>query len=87
VTVLAKNHDYIVEFEPTGQRLLTIARRSDGYCLAFTGARVAGEFRDCLKTHDLERIVQTYERIARGVWRPLYKASAMPRLLDTEDLT
>jgi hypothetical protein len=77
VTILAQTSEYLVEYE---SGMLTIARYSDGHCLAFTGKRVAGEFRDCLRTHPPERVVATYIRIARGAtWQPLYKPECMPR--------
>lgn len=74
-TVLAATAEYLVEY---AGGMLTIARRSDGHCIAFTGRRVAGEFRDCLKTHSPERVIACYIRMAPGAWAPLYKPEGMP---------
>ncbi|WP_419902091.1 hypothetical protein [Kiloniella sp.] len=78
MTILAETQDYLVEYE-TG--LLTIARYSDGHCIGFKGRRVAGEFRDCLKTHSPERVVETFIKAAgpNPKWGPLYKPHKMPR--------
>lgn len=79
MTVLASTPDHLAEYE-AGARLLTITRRTDGHCVALTGARVAGEFRDCLRTHAPERVIQTFLRIAGGAgadWTPLYKPEAV----------
>jgi hypothetical protein len=75
MTVLAKTTDYLVEYE---SNMLTIARYSDGHCLALTGRGIAGEFRACLKTHAPDRVIQTFMRmIPDATWRPLYKPERM----------
>lgn len=77
MTILASTADHLVEFEAG---ILTIARRTDGYCLAMKGKRIAGDFRDCLKTHAPERVIQTYMRLAQQAkidWTPLYKPKAI----------
>lgn len=77
MTILAITEKYLVEYE---SRILTISRYSDGHCLSFAGRRVAGEFRDCLKTHTAEQTVETYIKIARNKpWEPMYKPHRMPR--------
>lgn len=80
MTVLACLPDYLAEYEARG-RLLTIARRSDGQCVAFTGPGIAGLFRDCLRTHGAARTVATFIRWARDDWRPLYKPAGIARLI------
>lgn len=75
MTILASTPDYLVEFEAG---MLTIARRVDGHCVAMRGRGIAGDFRDCLKTHSPERVIQTYLRICpRPVWSPLYVPDRM----------
>lgn len=77
MTTLTKTTDYLVEFEAG---MLTISRYSDGHCLAMTGKRIAGDFRDCLKTHSLERCVDTFIRLSPSkTWQPMYKPQYMPR--------
>jgi hypothetical protein len=85
MTVLAITDAYLVEFE-SGQ--LTIARYSDGHCLAIEGKGIAGQFRACLRTHEPARVVETFISIANrikgpsgkpGEWQPLYKPERMPR--------
>lgn len=77
MTILAKTADHLVEFE---NGVLTIARYSDGHCVGLTGRGIAGQFRDCLKTHAPERVVETFLRIVRNqMWQPLYKPHMMPR--------
>ena len=76
MTILADTPEHLVEFE---SGLLTIARRTDGHCVALNGRGIAGQFRDCLRTHSPERVVQTFLRIARGQeWQPLYNPARMP---------
>jgi hypothetical protein len=82
MTILAITEDYLVEYE---SGLLTISRYTDGYCLGFSGRRVAGEFRDCLKTHTADKVIETYIKIARGAqWEPMYKPHRMPRKSELE---
>lgn len=57
MTILARTDDYCAEYE---SGLLTIVRRTDGAFKAFSGRRVAGEFRDCLKTHTPERVFEVW---------------------------
>lgn len=80
MTVLACLPDYLAEYEPRG-RLLTIARRSDGHCVAFTGPKVAGDFRDCIRTHGAAHTVARFIAWARDDWRPLYKPAGLARLI------
>jgi len=76
MTILAMTDDYLVEYE---SGILTISRYSDGYCKACKGKRVAGDFRDCLKTHSVEKVIDVYlKMIAKFPWQPLYKPSRMP---------
>lgn len=78
MTILANTKAFLAEFE---NGVLTITRRSNGLHIAFQGERVAGEFRDCLKTHDADTVCETYGRIwgfGRG-WLPcLYKQGRIP---------
>ena len=80
-TVLAATPEYLAEYQRAG-RLLTIARRSDGHAVALTGPSVAGDFRDCLRTHTPERVCETFAAIAGADWHPLYKAHALAARLD-----
>lgn len=82
MTVLARTADHLVEFEAG---MLTIARREDGHCLAVRQKGIAGDFRADLATYGTERVVQFWLRmLSSHEWKPLYKASAMPRLLRDE---
>ena len=77
MTVLAKTADHLVEFE---NGMLTIARYSDGHCVGLTGKGIAGQFRDCLKTHTPERVVEVFLKIVpNAMWQPLYHPDKMPR--------
>jgi hypothetical protein len=79
MTVLTRTTDYLVEFE---DGMLTIARREDGHCLAVRQKGIAGGFRADLAKYGAERVVQFWLRLLSShEWKPLYKASAMPRLL------
>lgn len=80
MTVLAKTADMLAEYE---SGMLFIARRSDGHCVAMRGIGIAGDFRAAVKLYGAERAIDTYVRLGEnlGGWKPLYKASAMPRLL------
>lgn len=79
MTILANTRMHLVEFE---SGVLTISRRSDQWHLAMTGKRIAGDFRDCLKTRPAELVVATYIRLAQQVgitWQPsLYKPGMLP---------
>jgi hypothetical protein len=78
MTILANTPEYLVEFEA---RVLTISRRSDGMHVALEGRGIAGQFRECLKTHEPNRVVQTFLRITGKplTWLPpLYRAGRMP---------
>jgi len=80
MTLLAETSEYLVEYERYAGGMITIARYSDGHALAFTGKRVSGEFRDCLRTHSPETVIQTYIRMAKGMkieWSPFYSPSKM----------
>lgn len=66
MTVLASTADHLVEFEAG---ILTITRRSDGHAVSLTGKGIAGHFRDCLKTHTPERVVETWIRLAISTHR------------------
>ena len=77
MTILAKTDEHLVEFECG---VLTIARYSDGHCLGLRGKGIAGQFRECLKTHSPKRVVATFIRMCHGQeWQPLYKPARMPR--------
>jgi hypothetical protein len=75
MTVLASTPEHLVEYEAG---ILTIARRSDGHCLALRGHGIAAHFRDCLTTHEPARVVAVFIKLCRGQhWRPLYKPRCM----------
>lgn len=77
MTILAKTPDYLVEFEAN---MLTIARYSDGHCIALQGKGIAGEFKACLKTSPVERVIEVFIKMVSGAaWQPLYKPARMPR--------
>ena len=79
MTTLASTAGHLVEFEA---RILTIARRTDGHCLATAAPGIAAQFRSCVKSHDAERATATFIRIALSAgatWKPLYKPKCMPR--------
>lgn len=83
MTVLAATRHYLAEYE-SGQ--LTISRAVDGRCVAFEGRGVAGQFRECLKTHGPERTVAKWVLWAeqrKTPWQPpLYKPAALARLIE-----
>lgn len=72
MTVIADNENYLVEYEA---KMMSITSRETGLTISFTGARIAGDFRDCLKTHPIDRVVQTYVRMASkfAKWERMYK--------------
>jgi len=74
MTILASTRDHLVEYEAG---MLTIARRTDGNCIALQGRGIAGQFRACLKTHSAERTIQTFISLG-ATWRPLYKPRCVP---------
>ena len=77
MTILAVTSEFLVEYEA---RILTIARYTDGHCVALAGLGIKGQFKDCLKTHPPEKVVATFLRIAgKQSWQPLYKPGRMPR--------
>lgn len=75
MTVLGETPYYLVEYDQwAGHRMLSIIDKFTGQCKVFSGLRVAGEFRDCLTTHPVERVIETYLRMAaREPWHPAYK--------------
>lgn len=77
MTIVLSTPDYVVEHEPR-HRLLTIARRADGQCLAFQGRRVAGQFRDCVRTHGSDYTLGRWIAWGRDAWTPLYKPGRAP---------
>lgn len=82
-TLLASTADHVAEYEGG---TLTIIRRADGLGFAMTGKGIAGQFRDCLRTHAPEKVIETFIRMAGpGVqWvGPFYKAGRMPAPMAT----
>lgn len=75
MTTLAETPYYLVEYDQwAGHRLLGITDKFTGLCKTMTSDRIAGEFRDCLRTHSPERVIQTYLRLAANLpWEPTYK--------------
>ncbi len=83
MTILAKTKTHLVEYERGHGGLLTITR-ADGKCVGMAGKRICGDFKDCLKTHTPQQVTDCYLRMANSMgieWEPLYKSSAMLRLL------
>lgn len=79
MTILAETENNLVEYE---HGVLTITDLATGHALAATGKRIAGDFRDCLKTHSPERVTATYIRLLRGrgiEWEPLYNPDKLAR--------
>lgn len=78
MTILANTPDHLVEYDAG---MLIIHRRSDEKYMALRGRGIAGQFRDCIKTHGAERTIATYTRIAgpNPTWHePMYKKGRMP---------
>lgn len=76
MTILARTPEHLVEFE---SGYLTIARYSDGHCLAWKQSGIAGMFRADLAKHGAARTVATFLRMMRRAeWEPLYQADRMP---------
>ena len=84
MTLLAKTKDYLVEScaSPGNGYMVTVARREDGHCVALHGRSIVANFKACVKSHGVDRAIESWIRANRNVWKPLYKANAMPRLLD-----
>lgn len=80
MTILASTPAHLVEFE---NGFMSIHRRSDERHLALKGKRIAGDFRDCLKTHPAERVIATFIRMAGPAvtWHaPIYKPGVLATL-------
>ena len=55
---------------------MSITNRMTGETAIITGKRLVGDVRDCLKTHDPDRVAETYARMATAVgatWSRVYK--------------
>ena len=77
MTIITTTPEYLVEFEAG---ILTIARYSDGHCIALKGHGLSGQFREALKKHGKDRTIRTYLKIdPKATWQPLYKPDRMPR--------
>lgn len=72
---------YLVEFE---DGRLTIIRRSDGNAIMFERGAIA-HFRQCVKESGLDKTIACYIRLGRKNWKPMYKPSAIPALLERTD--
>ena len=71
MTILTHTAEYLAEYEGG---ILTISRDTDGHCKALKGRGIAGNFRDCLKTHNHEHVIKIWLKMMRGqIWQPLYK--------------
>jgi len=66
LTILAETDAYLIEYEAG---TLTVARYSDGHCLVVPYERAAGMFRDCLKTHSIERTIECFIRMGEAAYR------------------
>lgn len=80
MTILASTPAYVVEHE---SGVFSIMRRADNMGLHMTGKRIVGDFRDCLRTHAPERVIQTYIRLGESVtkWEASgYKAGVLESL-------
>ncbi len=73
MTVLANTKHYLVEYDQSPVALLSIVHVESGKAVSLTGKRVAGEFRDCLKTHTADRVIETFIKLGGNDWRPMYK--------------
>ncbi len=75
MTVLAETENYLVEYDQCGSfRMLTITDKWNGFAKSLFGPRIAGDFRDCLKTHSPEKAIETWLRIANDQsWEKVYK--------------
>ena len=81
MTVLAKTETHLAEYTRHAGGLLTIARQ-DGKCIGLSGKKIAGDFRDCLKTHTPQQVIDCYLKMApKAEWKPLYKEHLMHELL------
>lgn len=81
---LAKTPDYLVEIgrAPGHGYMLTIARKTDGHCVAIYGKSIGKMWREDCERYGLDRTLQTYLKIGADQWQPLYKASAIQRMLE-----
>jgi len=80
MTILASTPDHVAEFEAG---FLSIHRRADERHLALTGKRIAGDFRDALKTYPPERVIATFIRMVgpSATWHaPAYKPGVLAKL-------
>ena len=76
------NHLMQVTNRNTNRGMITVARREDGCCKALFGRGLARGYLDALKTRAPADVIASFLRATqREGWQPLYKASAMPRLL------
>jgi hypothetical protein len=49
--------------------------------VAFTGAHVAGDFRETMAKVGAEKAIACFIRAGRDYWAPLYKPSGIARLI------
>lgn len=85
---LAKTPDYLVEIgrAPGHGYMLTIARKTDGHCVALFGPKIGKMWREDCERYGLERALRTYLQMAiAGGWQPLYKPSAIQRMLEVTE--
>lgn len=65
--------NWLVEFE---SGCLFVTDRATGLSATMTGPGIAGDVRDCLKTHTPDDVAACYARIANGIgcaWEAHYK--------------
>lgn len=73
MAVLIDSPAWLVEFE---SRCLFVTNRETGLSATLQGARIAGDVRDCLKTHAPDKVAACYARIADSLkceWQKHYK--------------
>lgn len=87
MTILAYASEHLVEYTRAGGGLLTIARHGDGHCKGLTGKGIAGQFRDCLKTHPPGKVIDIFLKMVRGgEWRPPYVADGTHKVAALYDV-
>lgn len=73
MTALIDTAKWLVEFE---SRCLFVTDRESGLSATLTGKGIAGDVRDCLKTHTPDKVGACYARIANSLkcdWQRHYK--------------
>ena len=79
MTILAQTPYYLAEYDACGGvRMLSIIDRCTGMGKAIYGPRIAGDFKDCIRTHGAERSIKTWLKIMDGQpWLQFYKPGVL----------